>query len=308
MELRQLECFLACVRNRSLTLAAEELYMTQPHVSMIIKSLEQELGVQLFYRKAKGVELTEEGKRIYTYAVNTVKNAQTIEGLCGEKAVPYLRIATNPSSHMAMLLTDYYRQAHRDGMAIEYTECGIEEMLTRISAGECDLGFLFVPDDRRYALKHMMDRRHLEFVPLTRTDLVLYVQKNHPLYGRKSISPEELLDLRFVQLKDDFFSVEDILEESEIFRKKKCHLPKVVSTNSGHMMIQMLQNTDLCNIGSYWLSDLYRRYDFGRIPIRGYEDRITFGYLKYSRKTLVPQMEDFLDFLKVAVAKDSEKI
>ena len=107
MELRQLECFLACVRNRSLTLAAEELYMTQPHVSMIIKSLEQELGVQLFYRKAKGVELTEEGKRIYTYAVNTVKNAQTIEALCGEKAVPYLRIATNPSSHMAMLLIYY---------------------------------------------------------------------------------------------------------------------------------------------------------------------------------------------------------
>ena len=57
MEIRQLECFLACVRNRSLTLAAEELYMTQPHVSQIIKGLEQELGVQLFHRKAKGVEL-----------------------------------------------------------------------------------------------------------------------------------------------------------------------------------------------------------------------------------------------------------
>ena len=59
MELRQLNCFLACARNHSLTLAAEELYTTQPHVSMVIKSLEQELGTALFIRKSKGVELTE---------------------------------------------------------------------------------------------------------------------------------------------------------------------------------------------------------------------------------------------------------
>ena len=76
MELRQLKCFLACARNHSLTLAAEELYTTQPHVSMVIKSLEQELGTALFIRKSKGVELTEAGKRIYSYAVNAVRNAE----------------------------------------------------------------------------------------------------------------------------------------------------------------------------------------------------------------------------------------
>ena len=64
MELRQLNCFLACARNHSLTLAAEELYTTQPHVSMVIKSLEQELGTALFIRKSKGVELTEAGRQI----------------------------------------------------------------------------------------------------------------------------------------------------------------------------------------------------------------------------------------------------
>ncbi len=307
MEIRQLECFLACVRNRSLTLAAEELYMTQPHVSQIIKGLEQELGVQLFHRKAKGVELTEEGKRIYTYAVNAVKNARTVKDLCAD-VTPCIRVASNPSSHMAMLLTDYYRKQGTSGPVIEYFECGIEEMLQKIQEGACDLGFLFVPDDRQYALKSMLNRRYLEFVPLTKTDLVLYVQKDHPLYGTPRISPKKLLDVKLVQLEEDFFSLEDMLEESEAFRKGHHHLQKTVITNSGHMMIQMLQNTDLCNIGSYWLSALYRKYDFGRIRISGYEGRITFGYLKYKNRPLLPHMESFLEFLKAAVLQDNEQI
>ena len=191
MEIRQLECFLACVRNRSLTLAAEELYMTQPHVSQIIKGLEQELGVQLFHRKAKGVELTEEGKRIYTYAVNAVKNARTVKDLCAD-VMPCIRVASNPSSHMAMLLTDYYRKQGTSGPVIEYFECGIEEMLQKIQEGACDLGFLFVPDDRRYALKSMLNRRYLEFVPLTKTEMSLLVFMMNE--SQKAHSRDSLLD------------------------------------------------------------------------------------------------------------------
>ena len=77
-------------------------------------------------------------------------------------------------------------------------------MIERVSDGVDDLGFLFVPDNRKSMLRHMLERRFLEFVPLLTTDLVLYVRKEHPLYGRKTIAPEELFDLKFIQLDDDF--------------------------------------------------------------------------------------------------------
>ena len=51
MELRHLQYFLACARCGSLTMAAEELFTTQPHVSMVIRDLEQELGARLFTRR-----------------------------------------------------------------------------------------------------------------------------------------------------------------------------------------------------------------------------------------------------------------
>ena len=48
MELRQLSYFLACARCGSLTTAAEELYTTQPHVSMVIRALEKEMWYSFF--------------------------------------------------------------------------------------------------------------------------------------------------------------------------------------------------------------------------------------------------------------------
>jgi len=304
MELKHLEYFLSCARNSSLTLAAEELYTTQPHVSMVIKSLEKELGVTLFHRKSKGIELTEEGKQIYSYAVNALKNAELIKLVSQSQKKHTVLIATNNSSNMAVLLTNYFKQFQQGQLFLKFTECGIEKMLTLLSYHEYDLGFLFVPDNKRSALRYMLEKRHLEFVPLLDTDLVLYVGKNNPLFGQKSIEPEKLLELDFIQLEDDFFTVEDLLDSVPSYRTKKPYLNRVVMTNSDHMMLRMLEQTNLCNLGSYWLKDMYRQYDFQRISIQGMERRITFGYIYYKSKEQKEEVKSFLHFVKKILELD----
>ena len=67
------------------------------------------------------------------------------------------------------------------------------------------------------------------------------------------------------------------------------YLPKVVTTNSSSLMIRMLENSDLCNVGSYWLSEMYRQNDFGKIRIEGLEQKIRFGYLKIVRASADPR-------------------
>lgn len=63
MDLKQLQYFVVSVESGSFKKAAEMLYTTQPHISKSIKNLETELNVQLLERKARGVEVTESGKR-----------------------------------------------------------------------------------------------------------------------------------------------------------------------------------------------------------------------------------------------------
>ena len=310
MELRHLQYFLACARCGSLTTAAEELFTTQPHVSMVIRELEQELGTRLFTRRSNGVELTEAGERAYGYALRTLRNAEMFATISREQREHTLRVATNNSSNMAVMLTAFYNEFTGNGekreLYLRFTECGTEKMISLLSAHEYDLGFLFVPDTKRSALGYLMDRHQLSFTPLLDTDLVLYVGKDHPLEGRASVTAEEVAALSFIQLEDDFFTIEDLLAGDPTFRRKRLEIRHVVRTNSDHMMIRMLNRTKLCNLSSYWLKDVYRQYDFRRIPIEGMEKRIAFGYLSRKSEPLNEDVAAFLKFLRHALELDAD--
>lgn len=79
MNLRQLEYFVAVAEERKITAAAKRLHITQPPLSHEVAALERELGVRLFVRRPRGVDLTDAGRVLYS-------RATTILGLCSSTA------------------------------------------------------------------------------------------------------------------------------------------------------------------------------------------------------------------------------
>ena len=78
MNHEQIETFLAVVHNGSFCQAAKALYMSQPAVTHRIKTLETELGAQLFVRTKKGVTLTRAGEYLYEEAQAFIEKSREI--------------------------------------------------------------------------------------------------------------------------------------------------------------------------------------------------------------------------------------
>src|SRR3954467_9147290 len=86
MDTRQLAAFCAVVERRSFSQAAEKLGVTQPAVSLQVRSLEKRLGVQLLDRSGRRVEPTEAGLRLYRGAQRLLAlEEQIVDELSGSE-------------------------------------------------------------------------------------------------------------------------------------------------------------------------------------------------------------------------------
>ena len=102
MEFKQLQSFVEVVRNRSFTKASQELYISQPTVSMHIHQLESELGVRLIIRTTKSIEVTDLGRKLYEYAVNLLAMRDRMVANCSlqNRRILSLGASTIPSAYV----------------------------------------------------------------------------------------------------------------------------------------------------------------------------------------------------------------
>src|SRR5437660_9909768 len=120
MDTKQLVAFCAVVERRSFSQAADQLGVTQPAVSLQIRSLEQRLGARLLDRSGRRVVPTEAGLRLYTSAQKLlVLEEQLIEEVSGEadgglSGTLEVGASTGPGGTVVPLLLCELRELHRD--------------------------------------------------------------------------------------------------------------------------------------------------------------------------------------------------
>lgn len=188
MELQQLRYVVALAEASSFTRAAARCFVAQSALSHAIKSLENELGVALFSRTSRRVELTTAG-RAFLPAARISLNAAERAGIDAAAAAGQVRgslsvgvIPTVTAVNVSASLKSF-RQAH-PAARIALQVAGSDQIESAITRGDIDVGFLGLPENR---LPRRVAFRHLRSDPL-----VAVVGNEHPLADRDEI---QLLDL-----------------------------------------------------------------------------------------------------------------
>ncbi len=187
-DLVKLKSFLHAAENLSFSEAAKQLHLSQPTVSHHIKSLEQELNVELFTRSGSNIRLTEAGRLLLPWAHKLIRQSIEMQEMMAslqQKIVGHLRVAcsTTAGKYILPLLAARFCQRY-PGIRVSILTCTPEYVVPRLLEKEANLGVLS---------SYEVCGNSLECQEFFKDSISLIVSANHPWAVRKWIEPEELL-------------------------------------------------------------------------------------------------------------------
>ena len=114
MTLKQLRYMLAVAQYKSINEAAKKCFISQPSLSNAIKDLEEEIGLELFIRTAKGITLTAEGSEFLKYAQQVIEQAELLEQRYLDKK-PAKQLCSISTQHYAFAVSAFVNMIKKSG-------------------------------------------------------------------------------------------------------------------------------------------------------------------------------------------------
>ncbi|QSO51789.1 LysR family transcriptional regulator [Alicyclobacillus curvatus] len=193
MELRHLKYFVAVAEELNFARAADRLQMTQPPLSQQILQLERELGVPLFFRTKRKVELTAAGTVLVNEARTILRQVEhaadlvrlAAGGEIGELSIGFVGSATYDI--LPVVVREYRRQYK--GVHLSLTELSTPMQVLALERGDIDIGVLRPPVPSG-----------IDSLTVQSADCVLAMPKEHPLAGAASIRLRDTAGFPYVLL------------------------------------------------------------------------------------------------------------
>jgi DNA-binding transcriptional LysR family regulator len=218
--LHQLKVFEAAARHGSFTRAAEELFLTQPTISMQIKQLTKSVGLPLFEQVGKRLYLTEAGRELFATCrqiFETMDKFQmTVADLKGLKQGQLRLAVITTAKYIIPRLLGPFCQLY-PGIDISLQVTNHELILDRMMNNLDDL----------YIMSQIPDHFDVNFQPFLENPLVVFAPANHPLAKEKNIPIERLGEERFIMREPGSgtrSAVQSLLEKHGVKVKVKLEL------------------------------------------------------------------------------------
>ncbi len=190
--LRQLQVFEAIYRLGSFTRAAEELFLTQPTVSMQIKKLTDVMGLPLFEHVGRNVEPTEAGNELYEACrrmFETLSNLEMkMDDLKGMKRGRLLIAVITTAKYLAPEILGEFSQLY-PGIDLALKVTNRDRIIERMHANADDLYIMGQPPE---------DEIDIQTYPFSPNPLVVMAPRNHPLVGKKIVSLADIAKEPFI--------------------------------------------------------------------------------------------------------------
>lgn len=198
MDIRHLTYFIEVAKYKSFTKASKSLHLSQSTLSKVVKSLEEELNVELIDRSAKKIELTEAGEIVLSEGEIIMESLNDLSthlyGLMNLKKGK-IKIGIPPIIGFLFFpkIIKGFHNLYPD-IKIQISEDDSQKVKQDVSDGVLDLGVVMLP----------VDEKEFDVVPFVSEELSLFVHHSHPLVQRETVEMKELQNETFILFKHEY--------------------------------------------------------------------------------------------------------
>lgn len=202
IQLRQLEYVAAIVDQKTMRKAAQKLYISEATISQQIQKLEDELGLALFDRDKRTLDLSDAGEKLMSDLRTLLQAKQQFEqsvAAIHASARRHIRLSITPDVATTVFpgIHKNFQKLYPDVM-LEVCEDGSHRAREKVSAREVDLG-IFLTSKR---VEVPMEK--LTFQPLAHSEIVALASRHHPLAHKDVISKIQLVKAGIIAYSKDF--------------------------------------------------------------------------------------------------------
>ncbi len=207
MNIIHLKYAVEVAKTKSISKAAENLYMGQPNLSRAIRELEESLGIVIFERTTKGITVTPDGEEFLQYAKRIIRQVDEIEEVYRSARTKKQRfsVCVPRASYISHAFREFSAHIRTDSPAdIFYKETNSVRTIDNVAKEEYNLGIVRYQSvyepyfERKFGEKELVGRLIAEF------SYVLLVSEHSPLVGKTEVASEDLTPLVEISHPDPY--------------------------------------------------------------------------------------------------------
>ena len=219
MTITQLKYTLAVAEYGNFTTASEKCFVTQPTLSMQVQKLEEELGVTIFNRSTKPLQVTEVGEKVLNQARKIIEESTRMNDVISEEKGVIggtLKVGIIPTvtSTLLPLFLNIFTKKHKN-VYLKIEEFNTETIVQKLEDNSIDCAIAATPLNNEKVIER----------PLYYEPFVAYVPKHHSLSGNKYLEIDDLTNGDLLILQDghcfrnqvlNLCSLEDLNKQYEL--------------------------------------------------------------------------------------------
>ncbi len=217
MTLQQLKYIVTIADKGKISVAASELFISQPSLTNAVHEVEEELGFAVFNRTNRGIALTDQGRKFLAYARQVVEQMSMLENtfLSEQMTKQHFQVSAQHYAFVVNAFVELLKEYDFEEYDVTLRECRTAEIIDDVRNARSQLGILYLSDFNEKLIRKTLKENHLDYHELFIASPHVFISSEHPLAAHKLIELSDLEEyprLSFEQGDNNsFFFSEELL-------------------------------------------------------------------------------------------------